>query len=270
MKKTLNVKLEYLGFTGDYNWDNKTKEFQGVITDNGYPFSAKEEKDIEEAFRNAVDYLTTPKLEEGPVYGVGKPEPIRESIPTEELKEIPKDLASDIRYLRLQVDHIYNSCHLVNKSPEIVKAMDSLLIAKAWMGKMLQAIGEQNPYAESHNPQSPVIEKAADETTSNMLSVFESENVMTQTGRVKYLRSMISETGSIARIVISGKEGYNVEKKMKSFEAMFPYFALQHLQEAKMWLGWELGFIRKEIELKEQYPDGDVPCCPGPELLPLQ
>ena len=257
MKKTLNVKLEYLGFTGDYNWDNKTKEFQGVITDNAYPFSAKEEKDIEEAFRNAVDYLTTPKPEKG-------------SISVEELKEIPKNLASDIRYLRLQVDHIYNSCHLVNRSAEIVKAMDSLLIAKAWMGKMLQAIGEQNPYAESHNPQSPVIEKAADETTSNMLSVFESENVMTQTGRVKYLRSMISETGSIARIVISGKEGYNVEKKMKSFEAMFPYFALQHLQEAKMWLGWELGFIRKEIELQEQYPDGDIPSCPGPELLPLK
>ena len=257
MKKTLNVKLEYLGFTGDYNWDNKTKEFQGVITDNGYPFSAKEEKDIEEAFRNAVDYLTTPKPEKG-------------SIPVEELKEIPKNLVSDIRYLRLQVDHIYNSCHLVNKSAEIVKAMNSLLIAKAWMGKMLQAIGEQNPYAESHNPQSPVIEKATEETTSDMLSVFEGENVMTQTGRVKYLRSMISETMNIARIVISGKEGYNAEKKMKSFEAMYPYFALQHLEEAKMWLGWELGFIRKEIELQEQYPDGDIPSCPGPELLPLK
>ena len=257
MKKTLNVKLEYLGFTGDYNWYNNTKEFQGVITDNGYPFSAKEEKDIEEAFRNAVDYLTTPKPEKG-------------SISIEELNKIPKNLASDIRYLRLQVDHIYNSCHLVNKSPEIVKAMDRLLIAKAWMGKMLQALGEQNPYAESHNPQSPVIEKAAEETTSNMLSVFESENVMTQTGRVKYLRSMISETMNIARIVISGKEGYNADKKMKSFEAMFPYFALQHLEEAKMWLGWELGFIRKEIELQEQYPDGDIPSCPGPELLPLK
>lgn len=257
MKKTLNVKLDYLGFTGDYNWDNKTKEFQGVITDNGYPFSAKEEKDIEEAFRNAVDYLTTPKPEKG-------------SISIEELNKIPKNLASDIRYLRLQVDHIYNSCHLVNKSPEIVKAMDRLLIAKAWMGKMLQALGEQNPYAESHNPQSPVIEKAAEETTSNMLSVFESENVMTQTGRVKYLRRMISETMNIARIVISGKEGYNADKKMKSFEAMFPYFALQHLEEAKMWLGWELGFIRKEIELQEQYPDGDIPSCPGPELLPLK
>ena len=257
MKKTLNVKLEYLGFTGDYIWDNKTKEFQGVITDNGYPFSAKEEKDIEEAFRYAVDYLTTPKTDE-------------DSIPVEELNEIPKNLASDIRYLRLQVDHIYNSCHLVNKSPEIIKAMDSLLIAKAWMGKMLQALGGKNPYAESHNPQSPVIEKAAEETTTNMLSVFESENVMTQTGRVKYLRSMISETMNTARIVISGKEGYNAEKKMKSFEAMYQYFALQHLEEAKMWLGWELGFIRKEIELKEQYPDEDVPCCPGPELLPLQ
>lgn len=270
MKKTLNVKLEYLGFTGDYNWDNKTKEFQGVITDNGYPFSAKEEKDIEEAFRDAVDHMTTPKLERGPVFGVGKPDPSVKPIPTEELKEIPKNLVSDIRYLRLQVDHIYNSCHLVNRSAEIVKAMNSLLIAKAWMGKMLQALGEQNPYAESHNPQSPVIEKAAEETTSNMLSVFEDENVMTQTGRVKYLRSMISETMNTARIVISGNEGYNAEKKMKSFEAMYPYFALQHLEEAKMWLGWELGFIRKVIELNEQYPDGDVPCCPGPELLPLQ
>ena len=58
--------------------------------------------------------------------------------------------------------------------------------------------------------------------------------------------------------------------KMKSFEAMFPYFALQHLEEAKMWLGWELGFIRKEIELQEQYPDGDIPSIPGPELLPLK
>ena len=257
MKKTLNVKLEYLGFTGDYNWDNKTKEFQGVITDNGYPFSAKEEKDIEEAFRNAVDYLTTPKPEKG-------------SIPVEELNEIPKNLVSDIRYLRLQVDHIYNSCHLVNKSAEIVKAMNSLLIAKAWMGKMLQALGETNPYSESHNPQSPVIEKATEETTSDMLSVFEGENVMTQTGRVKYLRSMISETMNTARIVISGKEGYNAEKKMKSFDAMFPYFALQHLEEAKMWLGWELNFIRKVIELNEQYPDGDIPSCPGPELLPLK
>ena len=257
MKKTLNVKLEYLGFTGDYNWDNKTKEFQGVITDNSYPFSAKEEKDIEEAFRNAVDYLTTPK-------------PEKSSIPVEELKEIPKNLVSDIRYLRLQVDHIYNSCHLVNRSAEIVKAMNSLLIAKAWMGKMLQALGGTNPYSESHNPQSPVIEKATDETTSNMLSVFESENVMTQTGRVKYLRSMISETMNTARIVISGKEGYNAEKKMKSFEAMYPYFALQHLEEAKMWLGWELGFIRKEIELQEQCLDGCISSSPGPELLPLQ
>lgn len=270
MKKTLNVKLEYLGFTGDYNWDNKMKEFQGVITDNAYPFSAKEEKDIEEAFRNAVDYLTTPKLEKGPIYGVGKPDPSMKPIRTEELKEVPKNLASDIRYLRIQVDYIYNSCHLVNKSPKIVNAMDRLLIAKAWMGKMLQALGEQNPYAESHNHQSPVIEKAAEETTSNMLSVFESENVMTQTGRVKYLRRMISETMNIARIVISGKEGYNADKKMKSFEAMFPYFALQHLEEAKMWLGWELGFIRKEIELQEQYPDGGVPSIPGPELLPLK
>ena len=257
MKKTLNVKLEYLGFTGDYNWDNKTKEFQGVITDNGYPFSAKEEKDIEEAFRNAVDYLTTPKSEKG-------------SIPVDELNEIPKDLVSDIRYIRLQVDLTYNSCHLVNRSAEIVKAMNSLLIAKAWMGKMLQALNQTNPYPESHNPKSPTIEKATEETTNNLLSVFESEEVNTQTGRVKYLRSMISETVNTTRILISGKDGYNTDKKMKPFEAMYPYFALQHLEEAKMWLGWELNFIRKVIELNEQYPDGDGPCCPGPELLPLQ
>lgn len=258
MKKALNVKLEYLGYTGEYDWNKKENAFVGIIVGTDNTFKTEKEENIEELFKKAVDIITTPR------------QPKREYIPVEEFKEIPRNLVSDICYLRLQVDHIYNSCHLVNKSAEIVKAMNNLLIAKAWMGKMLQALGGTNPYTESHNPQSPVIEKATDETTSNMLSVFESENVMTQTGRVKYLRSMISETMSTARIVISGKEGYNAEKKMKSFEAMFPYFALQHLEEAKMWLGWELNFIRKEIELKEQYPDGDVPCGPGPELLPLQ
>lgn len=168
-------------------------------------------------------------------------------------------LENSLRIIRLGLDTVINSLRMVNCSEQVQDSTKSCLMAKNWMGKMLQAIGTANPYPNSHDPKSPVIEKQAEHDNKNFFNDWSNADINTQTGRVKFLRSAIQEVHNTFRGIVNGK--YNSEKSYMPYEASFPMLVLTHLDEAKMWLDWELDPISIELEHMNKSPEGDQNHC---------
>ena len=189
----------------------------------------------------------------------------------QEGKEVVLTFPDHIRTLRLAIDATMNTIDspmCLMSSAELRKAHNSLTMAKSWMGKILGLVNEVNPYPESHNSQSPIIEKAAESTNETRFQIYVDAKIDTQTTRVKDLRLVISEIITNFRYIVSNEPTFN--SKLKKFDDSLPIFVLQHLEEAKMWLGWELNRIRKEVEWKEIIAKGEpMSNCEAPEI-PLQ
>ena len=113
---------------------------------------------------------------------------------------------------------------------------------------------------------SPIIEKAAESTNETRYQIFMDAKIDTQTTRVKDLRLVISEIVTNFRYIVSNEPTFN--SKLKKFDDALPIFVIQHLEEAKMWLGWELNRIKKEVEWKEIIAKGEpMSDCEAPEIL---
>jgi hypothetical protein len=141
-------------------------------------------------------------------------------------------------------------------SNEINKAYDSLILAKAWLGKVLQELGESTPYANDGNRKTiEDIEPAADRhtqmvPTSNAEDAkipffWEDVNKMYDFKDKSHIEKVDWLREEIAKIISRFKETYKA-----SFDNPFlPNLRFsgnieQHLSEARFWLGFELGRIR--------------------------
>ena len=129
-------------------------------------------------------------------------------------------------------------------SDQIEKATDSLFLAKAWLGKVLGALGTESPYPKDGTRKTiEDIEPTADTSLPIELKVQINETKpigssvrdMNHIEKVDWLRQEISNVVNEADILLSqtGRVyhfGWNVN---------------QHLSEARFWLGFELERIRK-------------------------
>lgn len=134
--------------------------------------------------------------------------------------------------------------YLKTNSKQIEKAVDSLILAKAWLGKILGELGESTPYANDGNRKTVEdIEPAADTHKQiNETHTFGKEQGIisedyldfTHIEKVDWLRE---EIDSLLPIV----KGLQADS---NYTYLF-WFVIQHLSEARFRLGFELQRIRE-------------------------
>lgn len=127
----------------------------------------------------------------------------------------------------------------INKnSIQINKAIDSLFLAKAWLGKVLGELGEDSPYSKDGTRKTVEdIEPTAD-TGERIASAQIFWKKANHIEKVDWLRQEISKIVGEADILMSQKGrvyifGCNINK---------------HLSEARFHLGFELERVREEDE----------------------
>ena len=123
------------------------------------------------------------------------------------------------------------------KSKEIEKSVDSLLLAKAWLGKVLAELGTESPYKSGYKEVKD-IEPTADVANHNdKVSVHYHlpYTEMNHIEKVDWLRSSITDT--IQQVI-------NLELKGARELAIARTNSYTHLCESKIYLGFELSRIR--------------------------
>lgn len=122
---------------------------------------------------------------------------------------------------------------------EINKAVDSLYLAKAWLGKVLGELGTENPYGSGYKTKEDIvptqdvnntITKIINSTDENEYTMFWKN--MSHIEKVDWLRTEISKLMPIEIDLAK------VENTDRIIELM--NFVYQHLCEARFWLGFEM------------------------------
>lgn len=160
-----------------------------------------------------------------------------------------------IKEFREIIDRCMNSVKYIRSTREVSLTFTSLQRAFMWIGESQKFTGGTSPYIHSQDSASTVIEPTADHAADNDFRE-RWRALETHTARVKDFRSILSFLISDFRKFIANSESAGKEYDdciNQSFLAM---------KESKMWLGWELGRIKKEL-------DGDLDKYAPKTLLPL-
>ncbi|MCC6865478.1 MAG: hypothetical protein IT280_04895 [Ignavibacteria bacterium] len=117
------------------------------------------------------------------------------------------------------------------------KALNNLKLAKMWLGKVLGELGSLNPYPQSMNPKSSVIEAEAD-VYKGPLDI----EYFTIPSGIKETRRLIEKLLPEYKNMVKEDAEYHPFNSV----GMFLKESELRLTEAKLWLGMELGEIRDE------------------------
>lgn len=123
-------------------------------------------------------------------------------------------------------------------SQEIKEAIKSLKLSKAWLGKVLESLGSENPYGSGYK----TVEDIVPETDVNRGFLHEPEDdekpwiSKSHIERVDWLRTEIKRTAIQLYNTIYFKEIGVSEGEL----------AYKYICEARFWLGFEMGRIRDE------------------------
>jgi hypothetical protein len=173
---------------------------------------------------------------------------------TKELKPIELDMND---YIQSYSDLIeYPNLKYENKklnSKEIEKAVDSLYLAKTWLGKVFGKLGAENPYKSGYKTVKD-IESTADVAKLNdfittKLPSDENVNLIkierwknkNHIEKVDWLRTEIKK---VANTVLELNSGKLNQKLFSEYEEKLQWCSYQYLSEARFWLGFELQRIK--------------------------
>lgn len=158
-------------------------------------------------------------------------------------------MKEQIKELRVEIDGLSVLTKQLSPSKEIEKTYDSLILAKAWLGKVLGEIGEPTPYANDGNRKSVEdIEPTADKGFK-YIQISETEDYIINDGikwsslnhieKVDWLREEIQLIVNIVKdIHISN---YQVSREFNIARTN----SYNYLSEARFHLGFELQRIRE-------------------------
>ena len=144
---------------------------------------------------------------------------------------------------------------LTANSKEVNKAADSLILAKAWLGKLLGELGSENPYS-SGKREVKDIEPTADTAHAKFRffrSMDGSIKLKREDGEYRDIDDKIAHIEKVDWLRSEIEKIISKERNIKTTLQMYtPEISLitknvyTHLCEAKMWLGFELRRVRDE------------------------
>ena len=199
-------------------------------------------------------------------------------------------MIEQIKQLRVEIDGLAQLCEALKpitkpigglyrheyeemtvNSEEIKEAVKSLKLSKAWLGKVLEQLGNENPYGSGYKTVEDIVPTADVASRIEDYPVApdhwpDGEVYKSHIEKVDWLRTEIKrllgkiEKPTVTIDVSSIKGDFNIEKyleEMNKYGVMLlePCVqvqsggidkAAQYLQEARFWLGFELGRIRDE------------------------
>ena len=168
----------------------------------------------------------------------------------EEAKNSLQECVDSIGYLRNFLDTCINSTKFLLPSREVSLCHTNLQRAFAFLGLQLKKCGLTSPYVNSLNALDKTIEPKADNSNTDFSKDWEA--FKTQVARVKSFRLQLS-IGLTVYVPLKNKlieNGIPVRDTVNSEVAM---------EDALMWLGWELGRIKIAQEKTEYtYPKLDI------------
>ncbi len=128
-------------------------------------------------------------------------------------------------------------------SKQINKAYDSLILAKAWLGKILGELGEESPYAnDGKRKDVGDIEPTADTNwlKDNIDELGTDWHQRNHIEKVDWLRKEIKDCGKDTNDIIR-----EIDKLQEGGYELIYHNIHTHLTEAKMWLEFELERIKE-------------------------
>jgi hypothetical protein len=146
-----------------------------------------------------------------------------------------------------------NAVQILDLNKELQKSYDSLILAKAWLGKILELLGTESPYKNDGKRKSiEDIEPTADSSKvieslnkyPEITNTFEGLNwkEATHIEKVDKLREEIKK-------IITTTPDFSENCDYIELEQGFVY---KYLCEARFWLGWELQ-VQKEYADKSKF-----------------
>ncbi len=129
---------------------------------------------------------------------------------------------------RIKCDKLILTAEAIKSSPEMTLAWRSLQMAKAWLGKAKGFFGKTSPYITVS--EIAIIPETAERHKGEL-------NISGD--KLKDINSIRSE---IESVLLSFKD---YENKMSDKYINEVNYALNHLEEARMWYGFELGNMRE-------------------------
>lgn len=126
-------------------------------------------------------------------------------------------------------------------SEEIKEAVKSLKLSKAWLGKVLEQLGNENPYGSGYKTVEDIVPTADVASRIEDYPVApdhwpDGEVYKSHIEKVDWLRTEIKR-------LIDNTTDYSQEVPEIELEQGFVY---KYLCEARFWLGFELGRVRNE------------------------
>jgi hypothetical protein len=134
-----------------------------------------------------------------------------------------------VKGVRMHLDHLLSQSKQLSGNREVALAQTNIQRGSMWLGLVLGKIGAKNPYPQSTDPSSSVIEERADQAKDSP-AMFEGMPYSTRTESVKWLRLKLQN-------IID-----DIERKSEYTNELST--AVNALVEAKMWWGQELNNIR--------------------------
>lgn len=152
-------------------------------------------------------------------------------------------MQEQLKALRVEIDGLFKITSTIHPpSRETALAKTHFEEAKMALGKVLGYLGAANPYPESKNPESKVIEKTADTEERNFFFPDPTDRI----GNVKKTRLDADEIGKKIEVLLDTE----VEGKIHARVPLFLCDAFLSLSKGMMWLGMELGRIKAEADKK--------------------
>lgn len=153
----------------------------------------------------------------------------------------------NVRKWRLSIDSFINSCGCLRPSRELSLTKTNLELSKMWLGMILKDLGTPNPYPESMNPDSKVIEPMAEHTKDTIFpaDIKADEDIPLFVGRIKFFR------GEVEKVIVELKENATQVFLPENRIVIAPIAndqAYIALVEAKLWLGMILNAVREQVK----------------------
>lgn len=149
---------------------------------------------------------------------------------------------------RVLLDTYFKAVDSLRPTAETTLAKRALQNSKMFLGKALQMLGEPNPYPNSRNPDSPVIEKTADTAIAPLQKTWEAKGY-DRIACIKHLRRQLEPL--VERLW--SKAADFPEQNLRTY--VYATEAAIYADKGMMWLGMELGRI---AESGEGLPQGTV------------